>query len=276
MNELLTVLGSGSPPSLYNERLGANTRHLSGYLLDEHTLIDASAGIARRIEAAGVPPELIRNVVVSHMHSDHCQIDSFLQEQWAILRAQHPQEPHSVTIFGPPGIVARYTELDGGAYFRYLNGPKVAPYLNVQWREYENEVPLQLDDDTVLTPHRVIHGDLKEAYALRFEDGKAVTTYSGDTGECEGVRKAADHATLFICEAGEPIGGKDHGPHLTPRGAGRTARDASVERLMLTHLPGTSNDWDTLISAAETFNGPVGVCHDGQLIPIVNLFTQNG
>lgn len=96
-----------------------------------------------------------------------------------------------------------------------------------------------------------------EAYALRAEHRGTVLAYSGDTGPCPALDRAAAGADLLLCEAeadrwdpGEPQ------VHHTPEDAGALARRAGVGRLLVTHVGPTMGREVATERAASVFCGP--------------------
>ncbi len=87
-----------------------------------------------------------------------------------------------------------------------------------------------------ITAREVVHP--VTAFALRVEAEGRTLAYSGDSGVCPGLDDTARGADLFLCEASF-LEGAPNPPdlHLTGAEAGRTAADAGVQRLLLTHIP---------------------------------------
>jgi ribonuclease Z len=91
---------------------------------------------------------------------------------------------------------------------------------------------------------------------------------SGDTRPCASLVRAAGGADVLIHEAtfsDDEQARALETRHSTAREAGRVAREAQVQRLILTHLS-TRHDTDAsrlLQQAREEFKGQVDVAHDG-------------
>lgn len=206
----LTVLGSGSA-------LPTHRRASSGFLLEWSggaLLIDASSGTYMRALKAGLDPHRLEAVVISHFHPDHiADLPGLL---WA--RRQDKDLETTLRIVGPEGAAEWLARLR-------------APY--GEWLEVPCAVsgfPFEHAGLRVLAfPAR--HSP--EAVCLRIEaDGRSLA-YSGDTGDCEGLRSACREVDLALleCTVGEPEEG-----HMTERDCAAVIEAARPRRSMLVHL----------------------------------------
>jgi len=89
--------------------------------------------------------------------------------------------------------------------------------------------------DFRLTFARTVH--YIDAYAIRVQRGDASITYSADTAPCADVVALAANSNLFICESTLGPDGSEDGVrgHSSGREAASMAREAHVEKLLLTH-----------------------------------------
>lgn len=244
----LTVLGMS--PAFPNPN-GAS----SGYLLESgttHVLIDCGHGVGGRLEAA-IDPRDLRAIVISHMHPDHFFDLVPLTYAFRFVYTNAPPVPLLLPPAGLEVLTGLQSALD-------LSDSFFAEYFDV--REYEPASELPLGDVTVRfapTQHYI------DTYAMRFSaDGAGSLIYSADTGWSEEVIELARNASLALVESTSSVYPEEetfHG-HLTPELAGRLAREAGVERLVLTHY------WmplgERLRSEAErTFGRPVELAEPG-------------
>ena len=82
-----------------------------------------------------------------------------------------------------------------------------------------------------------------ETLALRITAGAASIGYTADTGSAWSVGTLGSDLDLLLCEATFPEDRAGEFPHLTASEAGAAAREAGVNRLVLTHLlPGSNHD----------------------------------
>jgi ribonuclease Z len=123
--------------------------------------------------------------------------------------------------------------------------------------------PVELEDGTVIKPDQVVGPP---------RPGRTVV-YTGDTRPTKAVERAADGADLLIHDAtfadDKAERARETG-HSTAREAGRTARNATVKHLALTHIsPRYAGETGTLLQQAkDAFAGMVRVAEDGQTIEV--------
>ena len=158
---------------------------------DESLLIDCGATSLSALKAAGVEPNDIGSVVLTHLHGDHFGGLPFL-----ILDGQFRRRTSTLTIAGPPDTEQRVHEamevLFPGST-RVRRRFKTA-FVEVPYRERTSlgsavatSVPVEQPE----TP----------ACALRIEYGDRVVTYSGDTAWTEALVRLAEGADVFVAEA---------------------------------------------------------------------------
>jgi ribonuclease BN (tRNA processing enzyme) len=103
-----------------------------------------------------------------------------------------------------------------------------------------------------------------ENATVRVTAGGRTLCYSGDTGPNPELAKAARGADLFLCEASWLE--KDEGImapiHLRATEAGAAARDAGVERLMLTHIWPRNPLDQVREETSRTFDGTIELARE--------------
>jgi ribonuclease BN (tRNA processing enzyme) len=222
----ITILGSGTAlPTRRRASAGCLVEWSRGAIL-----LDASAGTYMRALKAGLDPDLLRAVVLSHLHADHTA------DLAAILWARRQEKrTHPLPIVGPPGT-----------------GPLVERHRAV----YGDDTPARIDSfpwrDHGLAIDAFPARHSPEAVCLRLEADGRTLAYSGDTGDGEGVRAACRDADLALleCTSREPKEG-----HLSPGDCERIVAAARPRRVLLTHLgPGV----EPTLPAAE----------DGLVVPL--------
>jgi hypothetical protein len=97
-------------------------------------------------------------------------------------------------------------------------------------------------------------------YRLEAADG-SVLAYSGDSDYCANLVTLAEDADLFFCECSFPDHLKTDG-HLSPRWAGRVAREAGCRCLVLTHLYPACDETDLIAACRREYSGKVVVAED--------------
>lgn len=185
----LQFLGSG-------DALGSGGRfqaclHLRG-AQGGSVLIDCGASSLIAMKRAGLEPNTVQQVLLSHLHGDHFGGLPFL-----ILDGQFRRRTRPLHIAGPPGLGARIE----AAMDVLFPGSAGAPRrFAVEFLELTDRRPTVVGPATV-TPFEVAHASGAPAYALRVEYGGKIVVYSGDTEWTEALVEAAAGADLFVCEA---------------------------------------------------------------------------
>jgi len=207
---------------------------------------NGSLGVLQRY----IDPIVIDAVLISHLHADHC-LDLC---GYYVLRKYHPAGPAPrIPVWGPKGTAERMA--------RAYDLP-IEPGMSHEFdfRSYPDEAfrigPFTVE--AVMVEHPV------PAYALRIEAGGRLLTYSGDTGPCVALDRAAKGADLLLAEASF-YEGQDNPEalHLTGTDCGRTASQAEVGRLVLTHIPPWHDREVALEEARRVYAGPVELAATG-------------
>jgi ribonuclease Z len=220
-------------------------------------LIDAGGSTYQRLLKAGIDPQSLAGVVLTHNHPDHIHGLAPLMFSIGLAgrRAPLPIYGLAETLAMAQAIRAAM-ELD----YSYVVPPA--------WQTLSAGDTIPLADGwqirTALTAHS------RPCIALRFEDtlSRAALTYSADTEPCSAVQELASGAHVLIHEATtpEPFAG-----HTSPAQAGAIAAAAGVDRLVLVHF---SPRYTTSVAqaladvAAAGFTGRAEVGTEGQVIPV--------
>jgi ribonuclease BN (tRNA processing enzyme) len=218
----LTIVGSG-------DAFGSGGRGNTCFWLEtaRATLaVDFGASALPALKKAGLDPNAIDGVVLSHLHGDHFGgLPFLLLDAQFLSRRERP-----LLIAGPPGTRARLDALLE-VFFPKSTGSKWKFAWSVQ--EITPGVP-----DTVLghaiTTAEVIHQSGAPSTALRLSDGERTFAYSGDTEWTEALLPIARGADLFICEC-YAYAGKLTG-HMSWEILKDRLGDLGAKRTMLTHM----------------------------------------
>jgi ribonuclease BN (tRNA processing enzyme) len=213
-------------------------------------VVDCGNGVARQMTLAGVPPETVRHVFLSHQHSDHnADYGNLLLLAWgAGLKTP-------VDTWGPPPL-ARMTDL-----FMELNAFDIRTRI-----ADEGRVPLAplirpheittggviLDADGMkVTTALVDHPPVVPAFAYRFDTADRSIVISGDTARSDAVialARGADvlvHEALYLPAVDRLVASipnastlKKHivESHTSAEDCGRIAQAAGVKTLVLSHF----------------------------------------
>lgn len=188
-------------------------------------LIDCGASSLIALKRAGVDPNDIDTVLITHLHGDHFGGLPFL-----VLDGQFSRRSRRLVVAGPPGLTDRVTQ----AMEVFFPGSSRAP------RKFETElIELAADVPSTVgplrvTPYEVVHACGAPPYALRVElDGRTIV-YSGDTEWTEKLVPAAAAADLFIAEA--YFYDKTIRFHLDFATLMRRRSELDCKRLIVTHM----------------------------------------
>jgi ribonuclease Z len=249
----LIFLGTGDP--LNDER--AQTSLALPQADGTTILFDTSSGtiLLRQLRAAGIGLASIRHVFISHRHFDHA---GGLAPLLVALTAVPESD---VTVYALPETLAVLHDILTATI------PGVEDWLGsrLHWHTLTNDKAVRLGG-LGITPFAVEH--LMETCGFRLVRGRHAAVFTADTRPCEGVTNAARGSELLIHE----VYGPDHAAeaahffgHSTGGDAGRAARAAGVQRLILTHFR-SSKYADPAALVAEA-----GAIYSGQIEAATDL-----
>ena len=264
----LTVLGSGTCGS---QMPGIKNRQPPACVVRSESqtiMFDCSEAVRFRLEQAGFNYVDINHVCISHAHPDHYAFVHFLQSIGCINSWLGPHNER-IDVYAPRQITENFDAL----WALYVpDDPerknRIWPAVHFHAMTNPDNVKLPLGDHS-LTSFSVYHGHGKvDACAFRLEADGKVFVYSGDTGECPGIRQCAQGADLFLCEASARIHDVEsphkYG-HLTPRAAGDIALKSGVKELVFFHYTGLNSDEEMIEDCRKSgYAGPVHVAKDLQ------------
>jgi ribonuclease BN (tRNA processing enzyme) len=235
----VTVLGcSGSYPG--------PGEACSGYLVrSDRTTLWADAGtgtlanLQRHVTLADVDA-----VLLSHEHPDHwTDINGFY------VASKYYERRGVVPIYAPASVRDH-------AYY------DDEPFL---WHDVTDADTITVGDVRV-SFSRTDHGP--ETLAMRFESGGRSLGYSADSGPAWSLEALGPDLDLALCEAGSATHDEGRLRHMSPRQAGRSARSAGVDRLVLTHLAPGLDAVQTRIDGADAFGDEVDIAHAGAIYTV--------
>lgn len=234
--------GADSPASCYLVEADADGRTW-------RILLDLGSGALGSLQRFADPLS-IDAVLLSHLHPDHC-LDMC---GFYVFRKYHPTGAQpAIPVWGPLGVAHRLAH----AYDLPTIPGMTAEFT---FAEYD-ELPISIGPFRI-TPVPVVHP--VPAYAFRVEADDRVLVYSGDTGPCYGLTRAAAGADLLLAEAsfrdGEP---NPPDLHLTGRDCGEVAQAAGVGSLVITHVPSWHDAATAVAEASAAYDGPVAAAYTG-------------
>ncbi|GLY11270.1 MBL fold metallo-hydrolase [Pseudobacillus badius] len=214
----------------------------SGYLFEEDgfkLLIDCGSGVLSHLQNH-IQPEQLDAVLLSHYHPDHVADIGVLQH--ALLISKHlGKEVSPLPIYGHQEDEAGFAALTykdltiGKAYHpdeKLIIGPFTVEFLR--------------------TVHPV------PCYAVKISNHRQSVVYTADSAYQEAFIPFIKGSSLLLCESNFYSGmdGQAAG-HMTSSEAGKLARQAGVNTLVLTHLPHFGELTQLKAEAEAEFEGTV-------------------
>jgi ribonuclease BN (tRNA processing enzyme) len=166
------------------------------------------------------------------------------------------------TFFGPEEISNFLKD-----YSNLVELPAYEGYDKIKVLEYKPEMKI---DDFVLKPFKVSHNAFNiqaRSYALRFEIGNKVITFSGDSTKCKGLEDTSKNADLFVCDSSYPKG-QSSVVHLDTSEIGEIANTSHVKKLLLDHFYPRFAKYDLVKEVREIFKGEIIKAKDLDVIEI--------
>jgi len=261
----VTLLGTGGPrPD--PDRQGPSTLVTTGGL---RLLFDAGRGVATQLAKAGVAPEQLDAVFVTHHHYDHIGgLGDVLMAAWNNGRER------SLPVYGPRGTESILAALFGVVYesdvrFRIREAESNrAPIAHVAEMVQATDIDsgvVELGAAVQVEVGRVEHGesgigltdDEWTAVGYRIESDGGAVTISGDAVAGRELARLARDTDVLVMNcylAGDEIDSEETrflSEHVLAGGpqVARIAADAGCSRLVLTHLRQKSPE---LLESLET------------------------
>lgn len=213
-------------------------------------IVDCGENPLRHLARVGLEVDGLRGLFLTHFHPDHvAAVVPFLQSLWLLGRKE------------PLKLLALQEVLDSLWRMLELFG----------WERWVGMFPVERvllspgDGEGVveIAGLRVVYASVdhsRPALGFRFErTDVAAVAYSGDTAPSPAVVRLARGVRLLVHEATGDFPG-----HSTAAQAGRIAREAGAERLVLVHYPPFPEYYDGWLQEARAaFGGPVSLGRDG-------------
>ena len=268
---VVVLLGTGTP--VPDPRAsGPSTAILVGKRL---FIVDAGAGIERRLSAADLSNTDFEAVFFTHLHSDHTLgYPDLIFTSWVFGRST------PLRVFGPSGIqqmtnhliAAFAVDIDfrtHGYEYGIPNGYRV--------RARDVKPGVIYDSAGVrVTAFPVLHGTMK-AYGYRFDTPGRSIVISGDTRESDAVARAAAgvdvlvHEVVVVSALRQPPGGFGGDikrymtwAHTPDKKLGELAARANPKLLLLTHVVPTGVSDSLVIAGIRSggYRGRIAIGHD--------------
>lgn len=280
----LTILGCASQQP-------TRLRNHGAYLVrwnQEGFLFDPGEGTQRQFIFANVAPPCVTRIFVSHFHGDHC-----LGLGSMLMRLNLDKVSHPIHCYYPASGKVYFDRLRFGTIYHdrlhVIEHPVEKPGIvhedgrfrieafqlehgtdNIAWRIQEADI--RKFDALKLKQHQVVGPMVRELEQLgqlrvngrdvhiddvSFVRPGDVFSIVIDTIPCVGAYEAAKGAKLFLCESTYLEEHRDLAheyKHMTARQAAEIARQAQVERLILTHFSARYQDLNVFeVEARKVF-----------------------
>ena len=273
----LILLGTAGGPTPKADRSApANAIVVDGVIY----VIDCGNGVARQMVKAGLDLGALRNVFLTHQHSDHnADYGNLLLLAWA-------GPLHSrVDTWGPPPLkemTRLFLEMnDYDIHIRMADEGRPSLASLIVPHELTTPGVVMQDERVKVTAALVQHPPVSPAFAYRFDCPDRSIVFSGDTRPSENLVALAHGADVLVHEvmylpaldkliATEPNARRlrEHllASHTTTGQVGRIATEAGVKTLVLTHFvpggypPVPDEVWRDAV--APHFKGRLIVGHD--------------
>jgi ribonuclease Z len=208
---------------------------------DSTIAVDCGGDLVHRLLSAGLSPDSVRALIITHEHPDHVSgFPLFMEKIWLHERRR------PIPVFGPKAGLAQARRI-----FETFDTSGWEGLPEIEWNEIELEVGVPvLDDDTWrITGGPAEHGS-KPTLAIRVESKSSgtVVAYSADTAPSDKIAELAKGADVLVHEAN----GHMPGTHSSAKEAAGIAAKAGAGRLLLVHLPPGCSDED-LAPARQQF-----------------------
>ena len=282
----LVLLGTAGGPSL------GQSRHMTSHILVSNGagyVVDCGMTVADRIAQAGVPLNSIRDVFITHHHSDHnAEYGPLLLMAW--INGRYSE----INTYGPPPLVEitrDYLSSIKWTVDLWIKDLTVPLFPKINAHDLPKPGHVMQDENVRVTSALVQHPPIVPAYGYRFDFKDRSFAFSGDTVPVDSMVQLAKGADLLVHEAmmyDRITSDMIHMPrdgqianmaqvevmlqhmrrcHSKVEDVGRIAAEAGVKTLVLSHLtPGRDlpviSDEEWRSRAARFFKGEIVVAHD--------------
>lgn len=248
-------------------------------------VIDAGYGVTLRLIEAGLAPQSINSIFITHHHSDHTlELGGLIYNSWVNGRKT---EFH---VYGPPQtkhLVSHFLEA-----YRFDIETRIAdegrPDLRTLVHVHEfDEGDVMANNDLQVSSLRNVHPPITDSFSLRFNCGSKSVVFSGDTAYFPPLADFAHDADILVHEimhgegmerllqrTNNAVRLREHltASHTLAADVGRIGAQARVKTLALNHfVPAddphlTEADWRDAVAAE--FGGQLLVGWDGMEISL--------
>jgi ribonuclease Z len=272
----VTLLGTGGPTPVM-ERFGPATLVQAG---GQSLLFDVGRGALQRLFSLRHPLKQVRNIFLTHLHSDHLV---GLPDLWLTGWLQgRPEEP--LRVWGPRGTRDLMTHLDQAFQFDIrirLFDDRPPPEGIVVLAQEVSEGTVYEHEGVKVTAFEVDHSPIRPAFGYRIDyQGRAVAI-SGDTRFSQNVILNSRGVDVIVHEviavdlmrmrpsSNPELLERVIGHHTPPEQAGELFTAIQPRLAVYSHvLPVTANARDLIPATRRTYGGRLEVGEDLMVIDV--------
>ena len=277
----VTVLGSGGGPNPNPRRFGPSLLVQAG---SQTLLFDCGRGASIRLAQLGILLGQVRNVFLTHLHSDHIiGLPDLYLTGWG---AQGRKTPFRV--WGPAGTKDMMEHLQRAFDFdirirRDVDEKFVKEGIDVSSTDIKEGVVFQ-DAGVTVTAFHVDHRPVEPAFGYRVDFAGRSVAMSGDTRFSENLVQHAKGVDLLIHEAIDPAEVRARlskmaatpteidnivAHHITAEEAGVVFARVKPRLAVYAHV----SDADLITPARKSYSGPLETAEDLMVIGIGDTVT---
>jgi ribonuclease BN (tRNA processing enzyme) len=225
---------------------------------DETLVFDLGSGAVRGMLHADLDPFAIDRIFFTHFHPDHT-VD-VIPLLFAMNYGADEPRTRPLYVTGPEPFKEFWANILD-VWGQWMEGDYP---LEVSELSHGSRSPIKLPDcDITWAPaeHR------PESIAYRLESGDRAFVYTGDTEYSKSVVELARDADTMLIECSFPDDNPIPG-HLTSSSVARIASEASVGRILLTHVYPAADELDLVAEVGEGYGGEIMVAEDGLTVSV--------
>ena len=275
----VALLGTKGGPSV---RPGSSMPTSNLFVMNgQHIVVDCGLGVARGLVDQGMNLKNLSTIFISHLHSDHyLELGPLIHTAWCSGLVT------MIDVYGPAGLQDYWdgfvASMKADIDLRIVDDGRDDLRELIRVHVINEGVVLERDGLTI-SAMRTEHPPLIDSFAFSFKTDRHHAVFSGDTAPIKALEDFARGADLLIHEAMlesalpslmERIGnGSDKlmahwlRSHTFAHDAAKTATNAGVKRLVLSHLIPSDDptygpkDWQD--ACADHWSGELIVGRDG-------------
>ena len=250
----ITVVGSGTVVPNLQRRQSCVVVRAGG----ESLVFDLGSGAVRGMLRADLDPFAVDRIFFTHFHPDHT-VD-VVPLLFAITYGSQEQRTRPLRVAGPEPFVEFWASLMK-VWGRWMAG---------DYPTLLSELPRDCSSPMELAGCHLTWAPAEhrqESIAYRLDAGGGAFVYTGDTEYSESVVELARGADTLLIECAFPDDTPAPG-HLTPSGVASIASEASVKRVVLTHIYPVTDLLDLVSEVGNGFDGDVIVAEDGLTLDV--------